>query len=555
MAKKSEYVLNIGDDNVVLIRFVDKRMVNAWLASPDPATALEELGEALAEDKKGRVSVIIDTLDQAFKEEEVPKVNILDRRKILSRHITMAFPGQSMRGARLVGPGERNTLLYEFASVPLDGRIPGWIEFYESLPNEKGGVYAIASENVDIVTALAPKVEPPVPEAAKDSKEAAAPQQNHWQHFIGINVTGGLRQIIAKNGRLSLTRLTQAPPPDTPPDEFADMIVRDFKATITYLRRLGYSVGEPLDLVVLTTAANRAALENMEWTGARGVTLLTPYEAGAMLNLGAIGPEDQAYSDVLHAAWFVNKRAPNLKLTRSVSMGDLRDDLRDLAFVAAPYAAGVIAASVIGWTGITAVDYFSADGERDSLSAQLSTFKASLSKEEAQVSGLPVTATQMRNVFDVEASMDRGKIDTIPLLVKIYESLESDAIVLDLKFAVGGGIATGQRQGAAAAANPAENYSLSLQMKLSNLVTTADEAVQAARRLQQRLVEKFGKEYTVTMVKEPVAAQSATNLSGDLFGGSSSEVATSSGTAARSDEPFFVEFLVARGLAAKGPAK
>ena len=85
---KSEYVINIGDDNVVLIKFVDKKFSNAWLASPDPATALEELGEALAEDKKGRVSVIIDTLDQAFKEEEIPKVNILDRRKILSRHIT-----------------------------------------------------------------------------------------------------------------------------------------------------------------------------------------------------------------------------------------------------------------------------------------------------------------------------------------------------------------------------------------------------------------------------------------------------------------------------------
>ncbi|MBL8642495.1 MAG: hypothetical protein JNK21_01070 [Rhodospirillaceae bacterium] len=531
MAKKSEYVLNIGDDNVVLIRFVDKRMVNAWLASPDPATALEELGEALAEDKKGRVSVIVDTLDQAFKEEEVPKVNILDRRKILSRHITMAFPGQSMRGARLIGPGERNTLLYEFASVPLDGRIPGWIEFYESLPNEKGGVYAIASENVDIVPALAPKDTP-------------VEQGNHWQHLIGINVTGGLRQIIAKNGRLSLTRLTQAPPPDTPPDEFADMIVRDFKATITYLRRLGYSVGEPLDLVLLTTAANRDALDKLEWTGARSVNILTPYEAGAMLGLGAIGPEDQAYCDVLHAAWFANKRQPNLKLTRSVSMGDIRDDLRELAFVAAPYAAGIVAVSTLAWTGVTAVEYFTANSERDRLTAQSTEIKNSLASEQSRISGLPYDAAQMRNIFDVETAMDRGKQDIIPHLSKVYDSLQSDAIVLDLKFAPAG--AAPGRPSQAARQNTTD-YALTLRMRMASVIATADEAVQASRRLQQRLANSFGKDYTVTVVKEPVAAQASEVLTGGLFGASANEAAVSQGTSARSDEPFYIEFLIAKG--------
>src|SRR5215218_5264779 len=99
---KTEYVLNIGDDNVVLTKFKDGKVENAWLGSPDPALAIEELGEALAEDKNGRVSVIVDTLDQSFKEEEIPKVGILDRRKLLARHINMAFPGANMRGARIV---------------------------------------------------------------------------------------------------------------------------------------------------------------------------------------------------------------------------------------------------------------------------------------------------------------------------------------------------------------------------------------------------------------------------------------------------------------------
>lgn len=536
--KKGEYVLSIGDDNVVLIRLVDKRIANAWLASPDPATAHEELGEALAEDKKGRISVIVDTLDQAFKEEEIPKVNILDRRKILSRHITMAFPGQSMRGARLVGPGEKgNTLLYEFASVPLDGRIPGWIEFYDSLPNEKGGVYAIASENVDIIKALAPKEEEPAPETGKD---APPPQGNHWRHFIGINVTGGLRQIISKNGRLSLTRLTQAPPPETPPAEFADMIIRDFKATITYLRRLGYAVGDPLDLIVLTTSANREALDKLEWTGARSVTLLTPYEAGAMLGLGSIGPEDLASCDVLHAAWFASKRTPNLRLTRSVAMGDIRDDLRELSFLVAPYAAGLVAASVLTWTALTLIDYVGASSEREALESQLSTLKSSFDSEQIRLNGLPYDAARMRNVFEVETAMDNGKFDIIPIFTKIYDSLQNDAIVLDIQ------LGPGKQTPAARGGQKPGDYVINLRMRLANIVTKAEEAVQAARRLERRLTTEFGKGFNVVMTKEPVAAQASEALSGGLMGveGTGEMAGTQM---ARSDEPFYVEFSISSG--------
>jgi hypothetical protein len=527
---KGEYVLNIGDDNVVLIRLVNKRVANAWLASPDPATALEELSEALAEDKKGRVSVIIDTLDQANKEEEIPKVNILDRRKVLSRHITMAFPGSNLRGARLVGEGARNTLLYEFASVPLDGRVPGWIEFYESLPNEKGGIYAIASENVDIIRALAPKDAPPVE------------QGNHWRHMIGINVTGGLRQIIEKNGRLCLTRLTQAPPPDTPPGDFADMIVRDFKATITYLRRLGYAVGDPLDLVVLTTAANREVLDGMTWDGARSVTLLTPYEAGAMLGLGSIGPEDLASCDVLHAAWFASKRTPNLRLTRSVAMGDMKDDLRELGFFVAPYAAGLAAAAVLAWTGLTTADYLSASAQKEQLETQVAGLKASLSQQQASVASLPYDAGRLRNVFDVETAMDRGKTDVIPILVKLFDSLQSDAVVLDIGYGPGAGTSGQSGRGA----NQAQGQSVSVRMRLAAVITTAEEAVQAARRLEQRLVASFGQGYQVKMTQEPVAAQAAEALSGGLF--SATEAGTAAaGRSARADEPFYVAFTISQG--------
>ncbi len=503
---KGEYVLNIGDDNAVLSRIEDGKVVNAWLASADPAMAQEELGEALAEDPKGRVSILIDTLDQSFKEEQVPKVNILDRRKVLARHINMAFPGASLRGARLVDQIGKKTLLYEFASVPLDGRIPGWLDFFQSLPNEKGGIHSIAAENVDLLQGLAPKDAP-----------AAEEGQNHWRHFIGVNVAGGLRQIIEKNGRLSLTRLTQAPPDDTAPQDFADMIIRDFKATITYIRRLGYQVGEPLDLIVLSSSEAKAVLQELDWEGARSVSVYTPYEAGFLLGLGSIGREDQVYCDVLHAAWFASKRKSVMPMTRSAFLGDASDDIRELAFAAAPYAAGLLVAGVVGWAGWATYELIDYNGRNEILRAQLSQDQSRLSAVQAEVEALPYAVAEVRNVIDVAAILDRGKVDFMPYLGRISAALDGDAVVLSMAV-LNGSQGSQANLSAGTSQTPGATLTINIDTRLAEVVSTADEAVQISRKIERDLREAFGDGFEVTMTKSPVAAQAADQLQGGFSG-------------------------------------
>lgn len=522
-----EYVLSVGDDNVVLTKLVDKKVVNAWLGSADPAMAQEELGEALAESPKAKLSVIVDTLDQSSKEEELPKVSILDRRKVLARHINMAYPGQNLRGARMVDETGKKTLIYEFAAVPLDGHIPGWVDFVESLPNEKGGYYAIAPENADLVQALAPKDVPP-PEEGK----------NQWRHLIGINVTGGLRQIITKNGRLALTRLTQAPPPETPPEEFADMIVRDFKATITYIRRLGYQVGEPLDLVVLASVENKSVLENLTWDGARSASVYTPYEAGMVLDLGSLGREDQAFGDVLHAAWFASKRRPLLPLTKSLAMGDTMDDIRELSFLVAPYAAGIAAAAVLVWAGLTANQLLDFNDQNVQLQTQLNQKTAALSAARAKAGGMPYEPGRVRSALEVDKTLDMGQIDIVPPLQALSRALQSDAIVTSLSIDSG---AIQQPRAGAPAAEKSE-YVVVASVQLPSVVVTADEAVAVTRRLEGRLNDSFGKDYRVELTVAPLAAQATEKFSGGL----ADSLLDAVGASARSDEPFRAEFRISK---------
>jgi hypothetical protein len=529
---KSEFVLSIGDDNVVLTRIVDGKVANAWLASPDPAMANEELGEALAEDKKCKLSVLVDTLDQTLRDEEIPKVGILDRRKVLGRHVNMAFPGANLRGARLIETTASGTLMYQFAAIPLEARVLGWADYVDSLPNDRGGFYALSAENVDMLEALGPKVEPPA-----EGEDAAAKPANQWRHLIGINATGGLRQIIEKNGRLCLSRLTQAPPPDTPPADFADMIIRDFRATITYIRRLGYSVGEPLDVIILTQAENKAPLDALNWEGARSVTILTPYEAAATLGLGSIGREDQAFCDVLHAAWFAHKRKPLLPLTRAATIGDTKDDIRELAFLVAPYAAALMVVGVVGWTGWTAYETYAFSTENTQLQAQLDQVKRSLTTEQAAIATLPYDAARMRNVLDVSKGMDAGRVDIAPILKTIGSALQSDAVVMSLTFSGGAGGPGPQR-------GPAGAHSVTVRMRMADVIIKAEEAVQVSRKLLQRLTDGFGKGYKVELVAEPSAAQSGLAFTGNLLGGPEPEKAALAPGALK--ERFYTEFRISK---------
>ena len=522
---KGQYILNVGDDNVVLVRLADGKVVNAWLGSPDPAMATEELGEALAEDPKAEVSVLIDTLDQSFKEEELPKVNILDRRRVVARHINLAFPGQNLRGARLVAATEKKTLLYDFASVPLEGRVLGWLDFANSLPNPKNGAFALAAESVDLISALVPK-------SAQPAEGAEASKGNNWRHLIGINVTGGLRQVIEKNGRLCLTRLTQAPPPETPPAEFADMILRDFKATITYIRRLGYVVGDSLDLVVLTTPENKAVMEDLAWDGARSVSIYTPYEAGLMLDLGSLGREDQAYADVLHAAWFASKPLPTMPLTRSATFGTVKDDIREVGFLAAPYAAGLLAAMVIGWTAWTGYDAYDISRQNADLEARLSQVRYQFNADQRKLASMPYDIQRMRNVLEVDAALQAGGFDIEPILTRTASALQGDAIVLSLKYTAANSDTTRGQERAPAA--------MEFNMRLAPIVVKAQEALELSRRIEQRLIASLGKDYVVKMTREPIGAKATESFQGGLT--RDAPVAD----AARSDERFYATYVVAK---------
>ena len=141
-------------------------------------------------------------------------------------------------------------------------------------------------------------------------------------------------------------------------------------------------------------------------------------------------------------------------------------------------------------------------------------------------------------MIEVADRLDANKIDLTPDLHRIAGALDGDAVVLELDFKRGP--APGRPAGPLPPGSLPANvdYALAVSLKLDEVISTADEAVQTARRVEQRFRTAFGADYTVTVTREPVGAQAEESLTGNLGGG---EVADA-GFAAR--ETFYAAYSV-----------
>jgi hypothetical protein len=68
---------------------------------------------------------------------------------------------------------------------------------------------------------------------------------------MGQHRSGGLRQIVVKNGEIALTRMTPIAENDENSAAWVEDVVQEFKATMSYLSRFGYSPDEGLEVILI----------------------------------------------------------------------------------------------------------------------------------------------------------------------------------------------------------------------------------------------------------------------------------------------------------------
>lgn len=490
-ATGTAFVFAMGDDHVVVTHVVAGKVADAWVTGPKPDELNDDVFDALSRDKKTPVIVLIDSLEQLFREETIPAVNFFDQGKVVSRYLGMAFTGQGMRGAIFLEKGEGKSRKYLFASVPQSRLLDKWMDVFQKLPNPLAGVHMLPLESLSMLDALNPYDE--------EHAEAAG---NRWRVLIGHNLTGGFRQIIEKNDRLALARLTQAPPPETPPAEVAAMLEKDFKANLSYIKRLGFQVGEVLYLTVLTTGATRDALAGRDW-GVTKAEILSPHEAAERLGLGSVGNPESGYCDVLHAVWMASRKRKKLNI-----WGKAQDaDYMQMAERFSPLAATLFSCATLWYVGDAAFTGYELYDSIASYEERLVSANQRLERAKEKLAGLPYTPAQVRTAMALSDETHKDLVPLEPILEALAANIGGGARVTSLSFLVAeeknAQPAKGRQQPQAAAAAGPRPHDVVLSLAFPVAVSTPEEAIEFGDAVLARLRKAFPT-HVVVISKPPV---------------------------------------------------
>lgn len=310
--KANRRVLLVGGEGVVLYGPASKNVDRETSISWEVPNFDQQLMEALsAKNQSNSVVVLFDGADQTYrKEENIPKLSPFDRPRFVRRKLEVAFPSYPIRASLAVQPPKlkgkaaknqpKELPSYLFVALPETDQLDriGNSMFEAGVPVAGFGLLPL--ESTGLVNELSDKV-----------FGGEGVKKSRWAVLIGQHETGGLRQVVIKDGNLALTRLTPTSEAGVSGTGWVEEVTREFKATLTYISRFGYSNDDGLDVIVVCGDVEKQFFDQkaIPVTNFRCINLT---EALKCIGVRAFGLEKTNFADALHATWVGRK--PSLKL-------------------------------------------------------------------------------------------------------------------------------------------------------------------------------------------------------------------------------------------------
>jgi hypothetical protein len=431
MAGGGKRVLMVGGEGVVLFspaaRGMEREMAIAW----DAPGFDTQLAAALGGKGAGRpVLVLFDGADQAYrKEENVPKLSPFDRPRYVRRKLELAFPSYPIRAALEIKPQAKKKLItvraetatspsYLFAALPETENLDrvGAALFESGVPVAGFGLLPI--ESAGLVSELARK-------AFKGARKPA-----RWSVLIGQHETGGLRQVVVRDGNLALARLTPPTEAGVSGAGWAEEAARSFKETMAYISRFGYTPADGLDIVVVCGDLEKTFFDGAAMDGAN-FTCLNPGEALKLMGVRSFGLAKSNFADVLHAAWASRQRA----LVLPVRVPSIHRVMAPR--LAARMATGALAIAALGVAAMAAMEYqsyLSVSEELENKRNLVQMRQREFEQESRAFDALPVKPAQVKAVLTVRDHLAVNSVDPAPILNRLKDALGGDVILDKLSY-------------------------------------------------------------------------------------------------------------------------
>ncbi len=289
-----KFILTIGDDGAVLTFLDKKKLLNKFFAASAAISDRREINALLLKNPNVPIYVLLDSIEQTYTKQTLPAISIFSIGKLVKRRLERDFAKSDIKGAISLGRDTkgRKDWIYMFISTPTTQTIIDWIEYLSSLENNFGGIHLLPLEMENIIKDINKRI------FKKDNPQAS------WQFLVTHNKTGGFRQTILYNERIIFTRLIRSGK-DSMPDIIAGNIEQEIINTIDYLRRLGFSEEDSMDLIVVVSKELKHSLATTRIRG-KSLLLFTPFEIANELGYESVTGKEDKFADILLATIFAN---------------------------------------------------------------------------------------------------------------------------------------------------------------------------------------------------------------------------------------------------------
>lgn len=284
------YIYSVNATEVVMVEFLDWETNNFE----------NHVADLIKRECGGKpVLLLNDMTDQHFKGgQRLPKVGPLDRASVLKRRLAVAFPNYAIRGALQTKTSKKKKdpkgPSYLFTAIPMSDPVTKTLSAVKNSLANISGFCLLPVESTDMVAQISKKL------VAKNAEPAK------WSVFIGQHKNGSLRQVITRDGQLAMTRMTPISDISKGVEQWAADVAQEYKATISYLSRFGYSPEETTDLIVIGNKEATQLLDETLNIDGRFVGF-TNTEAARILGIKIGKQDNDLYADILHAAWIGKK--------------------------------------------------------------------------------------------------------------------------------------------------------------------------------------------------------------------------------------------------------
>lgn len=503
----SRTVLMIADEGLYIYSASGRGTKLVEVVGWDQIAFADKVADILVKDCGSKPILILnDMVEQHYRKERIPKVGIMDKANLVKRKLKVAFPNYPVRAALELQEKLKGTAAVKAGSIFIFAAVPGTEPYTKTLSAATKSLCSISGfgllpvESSDLVKTVSASLTP------RGKKKAV------WAMMLGQHKNGGLRQIVTKNGELALTRMTPISDSDSNPDEWAREVYQEFKATMSYLTRFGFSSDDGLDVIAIGNPESGQALGELIDVTCNfhplGVDQVARH-AGVTL-----GPQENIrYADPLHVAWAAKKSRMILPMKAT-----------EIEAVSGPRQMAMVATLVLflgaAFQGYQLLDSFqkmqAVSVDLEDTQSKLNLLTADYEAEVAKKEALGFDVKLVQATVELYGDLEKTKLRYMNLVDALGRGLgrdlRMDLLDIEASEKAAGSAAPADDVGLVGGAADAENqaptgdpaYTLSFQMTFPS-TTDIDRGNKEVADLRDRLevllpehkvtVEKFLKDY------------------------------------------------------------